>query len=480
MLALVIFLLAASSAPDTATLWEQAKAALERRQYAEARRVLTLAVKAAPADAALWYHLGVSCAELKDADAAIGAFEKARALAPGRAEVYFSLGLEYWHKGEVGKAKSTYQRGLALNPAEPAALQNYALLLMKTGDYRTAVEPLLALKQVPELTLPARVSLIECYLKTRDRPDADQETDELLRLGVAGPEEETKLAAILVQDGDQAAAEKVLRASLSRQPEQANAYAALGAILLDRKQYPEAAECLGRAVALAPDSSEYALAFAEALLVWNRTDELLKFLRSVQSRFGNLPEFQYKRALAYYGVTNFSDAIATLEKLLQMNPRRQDQIYFMLGNSYLVTGQLSKAEDAYRKAIEMNPKDPAYYQEFATLLRREGPEHLDEAVTELKRALQFDPSDASLLLQLALCYEAKKDLNSAVGPAEEATRLKPEVLPAHVALARIYFRLGKRAEGQREKKTIAELEEKQQQSLAPKGSPAEGRDGPSH
>src|ERR1700693_2406726 len=121
------------------------------------------------------------------------------------------------------------------------------------------------------------------------------------------------------------------------------------------------------------------MAFSEALLLWNRTDQLLKFLKSVEPKFARLPEFQYKLALAYYGVTDFSNTIATLEKLLQTNPRRQDQIYFMLGNSYLVTGKLSESENAYRRAIEMNPKDPAYYEEFATLLRREGPEHLEEA-----------------------------------------------------------------------------------------------------
>lgn len=465
---IVILLAASQTTGDPAALWQEAKGYLEHGQYAEARHVLTLAVNAAPNEGSFWFHLGVSCAELKDVDCAIRALERARKLAPKRAEVYFSLGLEYWHRGEVGKAKEVYQSGLALEPKEPRALQNYALLLMKTGEYAKAAAPLLVLKELPESGLAPRVSLIECYLHTRDRAQAERETDELLRAGIAAPADETKLAAILIEAGDPGAAEKVLRDSLARQPEQAKADAALGVILLNRKRYPEAAESLRQAVRLEPDSSEYAMAFAEALLLWKRDNQLIGFLKSVEPRFGGLPEFQYKLALAYYGAAKISETIGTLEKLLRMNPRRQDQIYFLLGNSYLTTGKLQDAEKAYRTAMQMNPKDPAYYEQFATVLRTEGPERVDEAIADLKRALQIEPSDASLALQLALCYESKGDIKSAAGPAEDAVRERPDLLPAHVALTRIYFRLGKRAEGQREKKTVAELEEKQRQLLAGK------------
>ena len=129
-----------------------------------------------------------------------------------------------WNTGTTGisvRRKRRISAGLALDPKDTHALQNYALLLMKTGEPEKAIDPLLTLKAVPELTLPARVSLIECYLKTGDRQRADKETDEFLRAGIAGPEEETKLGAILVEAGDPEAAEKAFRASLKQQPDQA-------------------------------------------------------------------------------------------------------------------------------------------------------------------------------------------------------------------------------------------------------------------
>ena len=92
--------------------------------------------------------------------------EKAQRLAPNRAEVDFNLALLYWRTGDIAKAKQTYRTGFAMSPNDADALQNYASLLMKTGENDQAIAPLLALKDVAGVALPARVSLIECYLKT--------------------------------------------------------------------------------------------------------------------------------------------------------------------------------------------------------------------------------------------------------------------------------------------------------------------------
>ncbi len=457
-----LLLVAAQESTAGRSLSEQAQAAFEQGNFSEAEQLLERAVKANPKDASLWFYLGASCMKLQHEERAIAAFERARLLAPRQSAPYFNLGLLYWRRGDVGKAKEAYQHGLALDPTDSGGLQNYSILLMKTGECKEAITPLLVLKKDPKLTLQARVGLIECYLKTGQSSKADVESDEVIRSGVAGPADQTKLAALLVEHGDPQAAEKILKNSLHLDPKQANANAALGAIYLAQKRFPEASASVQRAMQLAPDSSEYALVYVRTLLQWNHQQQLLDFLKTVEPKFGKLPEFRYAMALAYYGVTQFSDAANILEKLLLDNPRRQDQIYYLLGNSYLILGKFDQAEKAYRKAIEINPKDTAYYETFATLMRREGPQKLDDAILELKRAHQYDPEDPHIDLQLALCYEAKGDLPNAVPLAEKAVEREPDLTPAHVALSRIYFHLGKKTEGEREKNLVKELEKQQQ------------------
>jgi tetratricopeptide (TPR) repeat protein len=468
LLCLLVLLATVQPDRDPAALWREAKSYLESHQYADARRVLTQAVKVSPNDPAFWYHLGVSCAELKDADGAIRAFESARKLAPKRPEVYFNLGLAYWSRGEVAKAKDAYRSGLALDPMQPSALQNYAVLLMEAGDYRQAIEPLRSLREMPDLAVASSVSLIECYLKLGDLTEANAETDRLVRSGRASPAEETRLASLLVKAQDPAAAEQLLTDSLGRQPGQPAGLAALGMILKDKRDYSQASQLLQRAVELEPDSWEYAMALSDTLLLWNRQPAVLAFLKGVEPKFGKLPEFQYRLGLVYYGLNKFTESITTLENVLRTNPRRQDQMYYVLGTAYSTTGRAADAEAAYRKAITLNPKVPAYHREMAGLLRKQGPERLEEAITELHDALQLNPSDANLSLQLGICYEQKGDLKNALAPLEEAARRHPEQLQAHVTLARTYFRLGRKAEGAREKQIIAELEAKQQEATRQK------------
>jgi Tfp pilus assembly protein PilF len=93
-------------------------------------------------------------------------------------------------------------------------------------------------------------------------------------------------------------------------------------------------------------------------------------------------------------------------------------------------------------------------------MRGQGPDKLNEAIARLKWARQYDPNDPQLSLQLALCYESKEEFTDAAALLEKAVELEPDLAPAHVALARVYFRLGKKSDAQREKDTVKALQEK--------------------
>jgi cytochrome c-type biogenesis protein CcmH/NrfG len=450
---------------SAASLWLKAKAAMDQGNFAESRRLLRLAVQQEPRDGALWFHLGVSCVQVNELDEAITAFERARALAPKQADTYFNLGLVFWRKGNIKRAKESYQAGLALQPTETSALQNYSLLLMKTGDYNAAIPRLQVLKKDPNLGVSARAALIECYLKTSQRPAAERESEEIILDKVAGSADQTKIAAILLENDAPEAAEKLLVNSLAMDPNQANANGALGEIYLRQKKLEDAADCFQRATRLSPDSPEYAFGYVRSLLALKHPAELLAFLKSVETTFGALPNYQYALGLAYYDEHHYADTAQVLEKLLLSNPPREDKVQNVLGDSYLAMDKLDEAERAYRKAIEENPKNPDYYVAYATALRRKGPDNLDDAIARLVGALHANPSDWRLQLELGLCYESKGQFADAATLIEQASRSQPELMVAHVALTRVYFRLGRKADGEREKKIVADLEKKQQEKL---------------
>ena len=457
---MILFLLqtAATKSVSVEALVQQAQKDLKAEKYSEARQKLGIAVKRAPDNPALWNLLGFAQSQLNELDPAIASFEKVLALAPQDAATYLNLGLLYWRKGDIGKALELYQKGLELNPTDVAGNENYALLLMGTGNYREAIGPLQRVKQKNASKLPIRVALIESFFKAGMPQEGEKECRELIQSQIASPTDEVKLALVLFEDGQPDMAEEVLKHALSAAPNLGDAHGLLGLLHEKKGNYEAALPELRRAVQLSPDSAKYSMGLAQALLLRKAYAEALTFLQSVEVRFGKSSEFRFKLALACYYSRQYPKAIAEFEKLLSQSAPRLDLAQHYLGNSYLAMGELAKAESCYRKAIEINPKGVANYLALAALLTKQGVDRTDEAIPILQKAMELDRADPRPKLQLALCYEAKKDLAQAQTLLEEIARAEPDFIPGHVALSRIYYQAGKQTEGDREKVTIARLE----------------------
>jgi tetratricopeptide (TPR) repeat protein len=86
-----------------------------------------------------------------------------------------------------------------------------------------------------------------------------------------------------------------------------------------------------------------------------------------------------------------------------------------LANYYGHTGQLKKAFEYYAKAIELNPREPVYYQNFGTtvyLFRKDAREYyqiseqqvFDRALALYAQALKLDPKNFPLATDVAQTY----------------------------------------------------------------------------
>jgi cytochrome c-type biogenesis protein CcmH/NrfG len=248
-----------------------------------------------------------------------------------------------------------------------------------------------------------------------------------------------------------------LQDTVKRYEESPEAHAGLGKLLLDRNELEEAVRELGRAAQLSPDTPAYSLGLAEALLLWKHYTPALQFLEAVRPKFGTLPDFRYKRGLAFYGLYRYPEALVEFEALVKERPRA-DLVWFFLGNTWLATGKLENAETSYRQAIALNQHNASYYAALGLLLRQSEENRLPEAIETLRRALTLDPSDYQSQKELALCYERSGNMNGAETLLEQVAREHPHFSEAHVALARVYYKLHKKPEGEREKEVVAQLE----------------------
>jgi tetratricopeptide (TPR) repeat protein len=433
---------------------------LQAGKYAEARTLLERALRYEPQNPKLWRYLGETDLRLQDIDSAITAFQKVTSLVPNKADGYFDLGVLYLKKGATSKALDACRKGLALDPDNAPANQNYAFLLMKAGRFREAVQPLTKLKAMTGANLPVRVALIESLLRCGLTRAAQSEINQFLRLPSVTASDEVKLANVLAEDHLLSPAQNVLQHVSDTAPEFAEAHVRLGLLLMGENRYEDAARQSGLAVQLEPASARYSMQLAQVLLKWQNYPTALAFLRAVKDRFGALPDYQYKLAWAQYGLHQVPEAAAVLERLVQQHPDL-DLAHYSLGNCYLALSRLNDAERQYQAAIRLNPRRESYVAALGQVLRKEGDGKIDDAITNLDKALRLNPNDSQSEIQLALCYEAKGDFSQAQQILQHVVKSQPGLLAAHRILARVYYQEGFKTQGDRETAIVARLDSEQ-------------------
>ncbi|HVN92501.1 MAG TPA: tetratricopeptide repeat protein [Terracidiphilus sp.] len=445
-------------AESTATLGQLAERDIDAGQYSRAEAELQSALKADPQNGSLWFLLGVTRAQLKKTDPAIEAFEKALPLAPEKAPVYFDLGLLYMEKNDLAKAKEAYDHGLALDPSNVPANQNYAYLLIQQGAFQEATVPLKRLEAMTPGDIPSRASLVEAYFKAGMKDQGEGEVDELLKSHLFTLPQGLALAKLLLANGETDSARQVLESLTSSWPASAEAHGELGVLLNQADKSKEAATELWQALKLEPNSERYSLEYGEALIDSQQYLVALQFLQGVQSKFADQPYFGYQLALTDICLQRFPEAISVLESLAREGAD-SGKVQFLLGGAYELSGELQKGEEHYRNAIQLAPQEPAYYRVLASLLQKQGPEHLAESIELLSKALALDPTDVQSKIILARCLEKQGQLDEAASLLEQAVATDPASRRAHSALAELYRRQRKLAQAEQEQSIAAKLED---------------------
>ena len=138
-----------------------------------------------------------------------------------------------------------------------------------------------------------------------------------------------------------------------------------------------------------------------------------------------------------------------------------DIAWFFQANCWANTGKLDQAEGYYQKAISLNNHNAAYYTALGQVLRRGDQDRTQEASRAFESALALDPNEATAEEGLALCYERMQRPLEAQQLLERVVRQQPELARAHLSLARIYYKLHKYSDGDREKAVATQLQAQQ-------------------
>jgi tetratricopeptide (TPR) repeat protein len=158
-----------------------------------------------------------------------------------------------------------------------------------------------------------------------------------------------------------------------------------------------------------------------------------------------------------------SSPVLLLERGSEQNPAApapDPKAIFRQGKEAMQSGQLSLAEEDFRRVIAIDPKSSAAYVNLGVTYMRE--KRWDDALVELHRAESLSPDEPGIHLNIGLAYYRKNDFSTAIEPFSAALQRAPESLQARYLLGLCYFFTSKYKEAT---DTLAPLWEKESANL---------------
>ena len=179
-------------------------------------------------------------------------------------------------------------------------------------------------------------------------------------------------------------------------------YSAEGMKALESRQYEQAAQAFGKAVAA--DPKDYAAHFHLALsysMLKRDADGIAEYKKVLELKPG-LYEAQLNLGILLIRDNEPGDAIPYLQAAVEQKPKEiRPRIYW--AEALLGSGDPAKAEEQYKAVLELNPKTAAAELGLAQAQARQN--RLDEAAPHFRAAAQLDPGYRDSLLELASLYE---------------------------------------------------------------------------
>jgi serine/threonine-protein kinase len=238
------------------------------------------------------------------------------------------------------------------------------------------------------------------------------------------------LVRLLQAAGDEAGAERLLRAAIRVRPQEVVLHHTLGKLLTTQQppRWSEAVECYAAARTLRPDLGD---AMANSLLLSGRVVEGLALYDRLIIEQKDNPWLQRRRGDALYYKYRFQEAETAYRETLRLTPNYQGA-RVGLGNALAARRDLDGAITEFRKAIENNSKDAAPHYNLGNALRDK--KELDGAIAEYKKAIELDPTYALAHNNLGNVLDDKQDPDGAIAEYKKAIELDPKDATPHYNL----------------------------------------------
>jgi len=308
---------------------------------------------------------------------------------PADSYYYFTLGhlqelaYETTGKSELAtQAIESYKKALALDPSSPVIVERLAETYAKSQHIRDAVsEAEQALKEDPD-NVNAHRLLARIYVRTLGDLSAGQVQQSSLSKAVA------QFEAILKID-----------------PSDDDSALWLSRLYRFQNEHGKAEEVLRSVLQREPDNEPALEQLSQLLLDEGQPQQAVDLLS---------------------GAASGSESPG---------------LYDLLGNAYAQIQQNDKAEETYRKAVEIDPDDPGHHRGLAQALIAQ--DKLQDALEQYQRLTELEPESPESYLRMAQIYRRMGKVDDAQKSLARAKELAPDSIEVLYNQALLYETQGK-------------------------------------
>jgi tetratricopeptide (TPR) repeat protein len=345
---------------------------------------------------------------------------------------------------------------LAFAQEAPEQILQQAIAMHQAGDTEGAIRGYRAYLRVRPDSPDVRSDLGAALSSTGRYSEAIVEYQAALKGGPKDPRIWLNLALAFYKAGQISDAARELAALHAAQPANPQVILVLADCWL---RQGENAKVIGLLTPLDKPNGELAIAYmlGTALLRDKQIDRGQQVVDRIL-RNGDSAEARLLLGMAKLAALEYPAAIADLTKAVELNPHLPD-LYSYLGQAQMESGDMTAARASFEKELAQNPNDFESNLRLAVLLKQDG--DYVRARELLARALRVRPDDPGALYQVGATDLEAGEMDRACATLEKVVKQSPQFLEAHVSLAQVYYRLKRKAEGDRERAVVQKLKAEQ-------------------
>ena len=362
-----------------------AQALLEDNQDEQAEKEYLKILEADPDEGSAYLRLGQIYRKRRDYEKALENFNKANTILVGSLEVPFHIATLYEELGKFEKAEERFQQLLKLTekPAgnySPAEIQNRSIFLTHAGYLAQQLEKY---------------------------PQAVEYFTELKSLS---PENASKAEGYIID---------AYRAS---------------------KQFDKALASCEKALKANPEDKDLKLLHADILAENGNSEQAIKNLQQMLTNSEEDAKIYSYVVQIYQRDKKFKEAEKALvgsEKYF----KNKESYFFMLGALYEREKDYDKAESAFKRVLELNPKHAAALN-YLGYMWADRDVRLQEALELLKKAVDLEPNNGAYLDSLGWAYFRLNEMEQAENYLKKALDRVRKDPTIHEHLGDVYYRKG--------------------------------------